>query len=274
MSARTSTSVPVTPRPASAVVLARAAGRTAYAPTAPSGAAGIEDFGIEVFMVRRHVRSEFVPDAFVFPGGSVGPDDAAAETAPGLCDGAPDGPTALGSGFRVAAIRECFEEAGVLLAMRQGDVASFMPDELPRLVALRAALNRHETTASAIARELGVTLATAELLHWAHWITPEPLPKRFDTHFFLAAMPVSQQAAHDQIETTAGVWIRPEDALARFETGDFPLVFATIHQLRALSGLGDLDDARGRFAGTAPRTIQPRIVQREGRAVIVLPDEE
>ncbi|HEX6796202.1 MAG TPA: hypothetical protein VF116_00660 [Ktedonobacterales bacterium] len=261
-----STPAPVTPRPASAVVLARPA--RSPSTDAPNTA------GIEVFMVRRHVRSEFVPDAFVFPGGSVGADDAEAEMAPGICDGAPDGPTALGTGFRVAAIRECFEEAGVLLAERLGELASFAPDELPRLTALRAALNRHETSTGAIAQALGVTLATAELLHWAHWITPEPLPKRFDTHFFLAAMPASQQAAHDQIETTAGVWIRPEDALARFEAGDFPLVFATIHQLRALTGLGNLDEARARFAGTTPRTIQPRIVQRDGRAVIVLPDEE
>ena len=180
MSAPTSTSAPVTPRPASAVVLARPAGRTPNAPTPPDGVAGIE-----VFMVRRHVRSEFVPDAFVFPGGSVGPDDAAAETAPGLCDGAPDGPTTLGTGFRVAAIRECFEEAGVLLAMRQGEAAGFTPDDLPRLAALRAALNRHETTTGAIAQALGVTLATAELLRssgpWGQAF-PEPV---FDGEFRL-----------------------------------------------------------------------------------------
>ena len=255
--------VPVTPRPASAVALAR-----------PARAHGADASGIEVFMVRRHVRSEFVPDAFVFPGGSVGADDAAAETTPGLCDGGPAGPTALGTGFRVAAIRECFEEAGVLLASRDGASAAYAPDELPRLTELRAALNARATTTADIARALGVTLATAELLHWAHWITPEPMPKRFDTHFFFAAMPKSQQAAHDQIETTAGIWVRPEDALARCEAGGFPLVFATVHQLRALSGLGDLDAARARFAGAAPRTIRPRIVQRDGRDVIVLPDEE
>ncbi len=255
-------SAPVTPRPASAVVLARPA-------HAAAGSAGIE-----VFMVRRHVRSEFVPDAFVFPGGSVGADDAAAESAPGLCDGATDGPTALGTGFRVAAIRECFEEAGVLLATRHGAPVTFAPDELPRLSELRDALNRRETTAGEVAQALEVTLATARLLHWAHWITPEPMPKRFDTHFFLAAMPESQQAAHDQIETTASAWVRPEDALARFEVGDFPLVFATIHQLRALTGLDSLEAARERFASHAPRTIRPRIVQRDGRPVIVLPDEE
>jgi 8-oxo-dGTP pyrophosphatase MutT (NUDIX family) len=255
-------SAPVNPRPASAVVLARSV-------STPSGASGLE-----VFMVRRHGRSAFVPGAFVFPGGSVSADDTAAESAPGICDGAPDGPTALGCGFRVAAIRECFEEAGVLLATRQGAPVAFAGDELSRLADLRAALNRHETTAADVARALDATLATATLLHWAHWITPEPMPKRFDTHFFLAAMPALQQAAHDQIETTAGIWIRPEDALARFEGGDFPLVFATIHQLRALTGLTSLADAHARFAGTTPRTIHPRIVQHDDRTVIVLPEAE
>lgn len=257
---------PVTPRPASAVVLAR--------PARPAAGLSGASAGIEVFMVRRHVRSEFVPDAFVFPGGSVGADDVATELVPGLCDVAPEGRTALGTGFRVAAIRECFEEAGVLLATRHGAPATFTTGELPRLAELRDALNRRETNAGDVARALDVTLATAELLHWAHWITPEPMPKRFDTHFFLAAMPERQQAAHDQIETTAGAWMRPEEALARFEAGDFPLVFATIHQLRALTGLGSLDAAREHFAGTSPRTVQPRIVQREGRDVIVLPGEE
>lgn len=266
------TSEPVTPRPASAVVLARPARLPSQSRSSASDASGVT--GIEVFMVRRHVRSEFVPNAFVFPGGSIAAADATAETTLGLCDGAPGGPTALGTGFRVAAIRECFEEAGVLLAMRQGAPADFTPDELSRLAALRAALNQRDTTIAEVARALSMMLATAELLHWAHWITPEPMPKRFDTHFFFAAMPDSQRAAHDQIETTAGTWVRPEDALARFAAGDFPLVFATIHQLRALTGLDDLAAARARFAGTSPKTIQPRIVQRDGRPVIVLPDEE
>ena len=100
----------------------------------------------------------------------------------------------------------------------------------------------------------------------------EAWPKRFDTHFFLAAMPAGQQAAHDQIETSAGIWIRPADALAHFETGAFPIVFATIHQLRALADLPDLAAAGERFTAI-PATIRPRIVQRDGHDVILLPDE-
>jgi len=250
---------PVTPRPASAVVLAR-----------ELAAGG----GIEVFMVQRHVRSEFVPDAFVFPGGSVNQGDIDAERAPDLCSPVPEGPTALGSGFRVAALRECFEEAGVLLARRGETTLTIPPEDVARFAGYRDSLYGQTATMASIAQREGLTLATGELLHWAHWITPEALPKRFDTHFFLAPMPSGQEAAHDRLETTAGVWTTPENALARSSAGDFPLVFATIRQLQALTGLASVAAARERFTAAPVRTVQPRVVQRDGQPVILLPDEE
>lgn len=253
----TTPAVPATPRAASATVMAR---------TRPVG-------GIEVFMVRRHVRSEFVPDVYVFPGGSVATADREAEQTPGACVAAGDGVTALGSGFRAAAIRELFEEAGALIALRDGAPLRVSPEDLSRLAADRAALNAHTTTILEVARREGVTLATDTLLHWAHWITPEAWPKRFDTHFFLVEAPEGQEAAHDDLETTQSAWITPEDALAAFERGEFPLVFATIHQLRALSGLVDVAAARTRFMDQTTRTIMPRIARRDGGEIILLPDE-
>ncbi|HEX8733636.1 MAG TPA: NUDIX hydrolase [Ktedonobacterales bacterium] len=249
--------VPATPRAASATVMARAR------------SAG----GIEVFMVRRHVRSEFVPNVYVFPGGSVAAADCEAERAAGVCVAAGDGVTALGTGFRAAAIRELFEEAGALVALRDGAPLRVTPDDLPHLAADRAALNAHTTTILEVARREGLALATDALLHWAHWITPEAWPKRFDTHFFLVEAPEGQEPAHDDLETTQSAWVTPEDALASFERGEFPLVFATIHQLRALSGLADVAAARARFAGLTPPTIMPRIVRRDGQDVILLPEE-
>lgn len=248
---------PVHPRPASAVVLSREA----------TG-------GVEVFMVRRHVRSEFVPDAFVFPGGSVMQSDIEAERAPRLCSPAEEGPTVLGTGFRVAALRECFEEAGVLLAWRDDTFLAIAPGDVERFASYRTSLYGKTETMEGIAQREGLTLATGELLHWAHWITPEASPKRFDTHFFLAPMPAGQQAAHDHLETTAGVWITPEDALARSSTGEFPIVFATIHQLRELTGLASVAEAQRRFTGATVRTIMPRMFQRDGKLVILMPDEE
>ncbi len=251
-------STPVLPRPAAAIVLLRAR----------------MGGGIEVFMVRRHVRSEFVPDVFVFPGGSVSPEDREAELAPGLCAPVGPGPTILGSGFRAAALRECFEEAGVLLATRDGRMLALGPGVAERFASYREKLNGRSLDLSAILRDEGLMLATDTLVHWAHWITPEAFPRRFDTHFFLTAMPEGQEAAYDQRETTDGTWITPEDALRRFEAGEFPLVFATIHQLRALTGLESIAAALARFAGTTPRTIMPRLVRRADADEILLPDEE
>lgn len=248
---------PVTPRPASATVMAR---------VRPAG-------GIEVFMVRRHVQSEFVPDVYVFPGGSVKQADREAEQAPGLCAPAGDGPTMLGSGFRAAAIRELFEEAGALVALRDGAPLAVTHADLPRLSAYRDGLNGKTATLLEVAQREGVILATDTLLHWAHWITPEAWPKRFDTHFFLVEAPDGQEPAHDDLEVTQSAWVAPEEALAGYERGDFPLVFATIHQLRELSGLADMAEARARFAGKAPRTIMPRVEQRDGQDVILLPWE-
>jgi 8-oxo-dGTP pyrophosphatase MutT (NUDIX family) len=252
----------VAPRPAAALALVRE-GRTG---------------GIAVFMVRRHVRSDFVPDVYVFPGGSVQESDRAVERTPGLCASAADGPTALGAGFRVAALRECFEEAGVLLAHRAASPAGPEPGraaqamgESAQLAALRAALNGGASIAD-IAASAGLTLATDALHHWSHWITPETFPKRFDTHFFLAAMPEDQEASHDRLETTDGIWIAPDEALARHEQGLFPLVFATVHQLRALAPLRSLDEARARFAGPV-RPTRPYVVTRDGEELILLPDE-
>jgi 8-oxo-dGTP pyrophosphatase MutT (NUDIX family) len=237
--------------------------------------------GIEVLMVRRQVKSDFAPDVYVFPGGSVQPGDRAAELAPGLCGagaGATDGPTALGSGLRVAALRELFEEAGVLLAARADGPAdaplAMEPDGVARLASLRDELIAARMTFAALAAAEGLRLATDTLLHWAHWITPERFPKRFDTHFFLAAAPPGQVAAHDNLEVTESVWVEPEDALARYERGAFPLVFATVHQLRDLRGLAGVAAARARFAGREPETIMPLAFPAEdGGFLVKLPND-
>src|SRR5581483_11434398 len=127
--------------------------------------------------------------------------------------GEPRGPARLGSGLRVTALRECFEEAGVLLAWRGEMPLAIGAGEINHWAAYRDALNARTMGLGEIAAREGLTLATDELVHWAHWITPEAWPKRFDTHFFLAAMPARQSAAHDRLEVTEGVWVTPEEAL-------------------------------------------------------------
>jgi 8-oxo-dGTP pyrophosphatase MutT (NUDIX family) len=232
---------PVAPRLASAVVLARSR----------------DGGGIEVFMVRRHVQSDFAPDVYVFPGGSVKPGDREAEATTGLSVPSGDGPTALGVGLRAAALRELFEEAGVLLAYRRDAPLTIEPDAAERFVRYRDDLCAGRGTLGSVAAREGLRLATDALIHWAHWITPEPFPKRFDTHFFLADAPGGQVATHDQIEVTESAWITPDDALAGYQRGQFPLVFATVRQLRELLGLANMDEARARFAGRTPEMIMP-----------------
>ncbi len=248
---------PVTPRPAAAVVLLREG----------------DDGRVAVFLVQRHSGSAFMPDVFVFPGGAVASSDAAVERRPELCAPAGTGATELGRGFRAAAVRECFEEAGVLLARRGGAPLVIASDDAPRFAAYRDALNARLLTLAEIVTREGLTLSTDELLHWAHWITPEESAIRFDTHFFLAAMPPGQEAAHDQLETTAGLWATPEEALERHDRGELPLSGPTLHQLRDLTGLAGTADAWARFRGRTPRTIVPRLDRRSGRTVIVMPDE-
>lgn len=255
---------PVTPRPAATCVLMR------------PHAGGSAGSGIEVFMVRRHIQSDFAPDVYVFPGGSVDAGDRLTEETPGLCAPVDEaaGAATLGDGFRVAALRECFEEAGVLLARHGAMPLAIGESDIAHFADYRAALHNHQLTMAALARQEGLTLATDSLTAWAHWITPEAMPKRFDTHFFLAEMPATQEAAYDHLETTDGIWITPEEASAGYGRGEFPLVFAQIHQLRDLHGLRSIDDARARFAGHQPPTIMPRVVERDGKPVILLPDEE
>jgi 8-oxo-dGTP pyrophosphatase MutT (NUDIX family) len=250
----------VEPRPAAAIVLLRER----------------SEGGIETFMVRRHVRSEFVPDVYVFPGGSVKPGDREAETVPNLCvlpTGDHLGETALGAGLRAAAIRELFEEAGVLLAGQDGHLLALPRGRAARFAEHRRQLQQDQTTLAAVIQAEGLVLATDRLTYFAHWITPAVMPKRFDTFFFIAAAPAEQQAAHDQLETTAGVWIQPAEALAQYEQGNFPLVFATIHQLQDLSAFARIADAEARLRSQAVPLMHPRAALRDGNIVIRLPGE-
>jgi 8-oxo-dGTP pyrophosphatase MutT (NUDIX family) len=253
------------PRQASAVMLLR---------DAPSGQ------GLEVFMVRRVIQSDFMPDVYVFPGGSVQKDDQIAEqtqdicreVTPGVAD--PEGRTALGQGVRAAAIRELFEEAGVLLAYQDGHMLAVNAENTERFAAYRQAFNAREGSLVELARGENLALATERLSYFAHWITPEGLPKRFDTHFFVTAAPSEQQAAHDQLETSEGVWISPLEALARAKRGEFPLVFATLHQLGDLAAFTSVAEALQATTTTYVKMHMPVLVERDGQFHVHLPEDQ
>jgi 8-oxo-dGTP pyrophosphatase MutT (NUDIX family) len=188
--------------------------------------------GIEVFMVVRNHQIDFASGALVFPGGKVDQadgDEAWAELAPQI-------PAAPDRSFFIAAGRETFEEAGLVLARRRGSDTILDADSADRLVeAYRAPLLKGEMSFVDIVRREELALAGDLLVPFAHWITPEVVPKRFDTHFFLVAAPMAQVGAHDGDESTEGIWIRPQQALEDAGAGNRTLVFATRMNLEKLS---------------------------------------
>ena len=254
----------VQPRMASAVMLLR---------DRPAGQ------GIEVFMVRRVIQSDFMPNVYVFPGGSVSQDDYATEVAEGVCapvaasPADPEGLTAAGKGVRAAAIRELFEEAGVLLAYRDGKVLPIPEEQVAHFDRYRRAFQQRQGSLEEMARAERLMLATDQLGYFAHWITPEGMPKRFDTHFFVTTAPAEQQAAHDRLETSEGIWIAPSEALARFERDEFPLVFATIYQLRELATFGSVKAALDHCAIHRVPARMPILVQEDGKARVFLQED-
>jgi 8-oxo-dGTP pyrophosphatase MutT (NUDIX family) len=205
---------------------------------------------LEVFMLRRHPRTAF-GSIHVFPGGVVDPSDASPDldaVAAGLTDVDASRQLAVprgGRAFWVAAVREAFEEAGVLLA-RHPDGTTVRFDHDPELEH-RFQLHRRTVHGGAmpfadVLREESLVLALDGVRYFSHWITPDGEPKRFDTRFFLARAPEGQTFAHDDAELIASEWVRPSDALARRAAGDFPLIEPTVRSLEDIGRFATCDD--------------------------------
>jgi 8-oxo-dGTP pyrophosphatase MutT (NUDIX family) len=253
---------------------------------APVGARGPDDpGGLEVFMLRRNLRSEFVGGAYVFPGGGVDDHDRHADLE-AVCRGRRDadasaqlGVDAGGLAFWVAAIRESFEEAGVLLAVeRDGDgrlIRLDDPEVADRFARHRVEVDRGERRLVDVCSDEGLELAVGDMHYFAHWITPDGAPRRYDTRFFVARAPEGQVPLHDDREVIANLWVRPSEALAAYEAGNFALIFPTMRSLVALERFGSADDllAAAATIGDVP-TMLPRIVDDEGGGLrIVLPGD-
>ena len=213
--------------------------------------------GPEVFMLRRTSNAVFAGGMYVFPGGKV---DAA--------DGEGD------EGYRVAAIRECYEEAGVLLAV---DAHGRMVDDGHPALAHRTAVYDGDVDVRALAGDHGLRLATDALPWMSHWITPKgETARRFDTRFFMAASPAGQTSHHDDNETVASMWVRPADALARWEVGELQLMPPTVTNLRFLAAHPTVAAAmEAAWAVGTPPCILPKIrLDAAGRFVgVAMPGE-
>src|SRR5882724_9964316 len=239
-------------QPAATVMLVR----SGASPDAPDAE------GLEVLMLRRHPESVFAADAWVFPGGRVdAADGVGAPVGPGPSD--EDASRALGlpSGGRaywVAAARECFEEAGILLA-RHRDSGAWLDTSSDwssaRLARYRREVHTGVTSLGALLEAEGLVLDLSGVHYVSHWITPpRRTARRFDTRFFVAEVPPDQVASHDAAETVESTWTAPAEALARGAAGEIHLVIPTIANLEALARFSSTAElvAAARAIGSVP----------------------
>jgi 8-oxo-dGTP pyrophosphatase MutT (NUDIX family) len=237
--------------------------------------------GPEVFMVRRHEGTGAFRGAHVFPGGRV--DDRDAEGVDdSWCDGIEHAVGQLGElsrdaalSFHVAAARELFEEAGVLLARRPP--GEFVPLDgaaaQARFEAYRHGVHTHERMLRQVLQAEGLRLALDALTLYAHWVTPPVEGRRFDTRFFAARVPRFQTPAHDATETTEGGWITPRTALAAGAGRGITLPPPTWTTLRELEAFRSVDEILDWSKAREIRRREPQLVQENGARILAMPGE-
>jgi 8-oxo-dGTP pyrophosphatase MutT (NUDIX family) len=241
------------PRPSASVILVR------------DGAEGLE-----TFMVQRHAHSPVAPSAYVFPGGTVRADDVEVELQPSdrkalarALSGRSDVPVPPDEAaeFYVSAVRELYEEAGVLLmrdhsgALLTVDAADTVFQE--QIASTRLALQARALSLAGVLADWAWQPAFDLLIPFSHWVTPAVLAARFDTRFFVAEMPPRQAALADTIETSEGIWLRPAQALE----GDYHTVYATAQHLRRLAPFASVSDLLTFARGKSILKVQPEIVE-------------
>ncbi|HEX2203680.1 MAG TPA: NUDIX domain-containing protein [Longimicrobium sp.] len=252
--------IPAPPRPAATVVLLRDA-----------------EGGPEALLLRRHGRSGFAAGAWVFPGGVVDKEDRSG----GLADRL-DGPTPaewaarLGMdepdeavGYVTAALREAFEETGILLARSDG-VSPEPADAAHALEVARRALLSNVVGLRDVAVGNGLRLRGDALVYIAHWITPEPEPRRYDTRFFAARSPEGAECTVHDAEMTDALWLRPAEAVERFRAGELEMLPPTVHTLERLAGHASWEALRAAVEAAPVPAITPRMRRHpEGVAIEV-----
>ncbi|MDP3736954.1 MAG: NUDIX hydrolase [Hyphomonadaceae bacterium] len=219
---------------------------------------------LEVLMVRRSAGMAFGASAWVFPGGKV----AAADADPRwdeISDGDyPDYERSL----RIAAAREVFEESGLVLATR-----ALSTDECAPLDTMRGKVEADPALFIEMMREAGLRLALDRLVPFAHWITPNFEPRRFDTHFFLVNAPEGQIVRHDGREAVDHSWVSPADLLERRKRGEAKLMFPTRLNIQVLAQTATAAAAEAAARAKTVVTVEPRVEDRGDSKVLVIPAE-
>jgi 8-oxo-dGTP pyrophosphatase MutT (NUDIX family) len=237
--------------------------------------------GPEVFMVRRHQDTAFMGGAYVFPGGRV--DAADHDGSDAWCDGLEPATAQLSSldaevavAFHVAAARELFEEAGVLLARDAGgNFVSLTGDEVhARFNAYRLDVHGGRATLRSIVEREQLRLALDALVLFAHWVTPPIDTRQFDTRFFMARVPPDQTPAHDETETTHSSWLTPSYALAQAVSSHIVLPVPTWTTIRELERFATVDAAMRWAKGRRVVARMPLLItQDDGTRLLVIPGD-
>jgi 8-oxo-dGTP pyrophosphatase MutT (NUDIX family) len=266
---------PAAARDAATVMVLRAA---VFGDTVVADAGG----GVEVLMLRRTAAMKFAPGAYVFPGGSVDP----ADSDPAIGWHGPD-PAEFGARLGAsaemaralvcAAVRETFEESGVLLA-GSPDGGPLAAPSGPAWDADRAALAAGDVTLAELLSRRGLVVRADLLVPWARWITPEGEPRRFDARFFAAALPAGQVATEHAAESDHLAWLRPADAIAAARAGEISLLpptATTLNGFAAAGAVGAAGDGVAEILARPPliEPIMPLLERADGEAWLYIPDE-
>lgn len=227
--------------------------------------------GLEVFMVVRHHQIDFASGALVFPGGKAAPGDHDPRVRE-RCHGA-EGLTDEEIALRACAIREAFEECGILLARKAGKYTLVGPNLIEAYDGWRPRLDKGEATIMELLEDADLYLALDVLVPYAHWVTPEMMPKRFDTYFYLAVAPADQLALHDGREHVDSAWLNPGAALKECEDGKWTIIFPTRLNLEKLAPASSAADAIARAKADDIRTVTPQLVKTDTGHILRIRDD-
>ena len=234
---------------------------------------------LEVLLLERHGASAFAPGALVFPGGKLDPTDAQLDPTRVRCTDPERWADRLGVAgadaavaMLVAAVRETFEEAGILLVRGDG-AAPALPANLAVTRARMAARDGAYDWREWLARH-ELVLDLEAMARWSWWLTPQGEPRRYDTRFLVAGLPAGQAATHDEVETTSMRWIRPADALTAHAEGRLHVIFPTRRTLEQLAAHPDAASvlAAARSEAVDLRRIEPSVVRVDGAPMVQHPD--
>lgn len=240
------------------------------------------DTGLEVLVQERHLETDFVGGALVFPGGRVEEGDRGLDAALWVGGDPADVGARMGTdergglGLLVAAARESFEEAGLLFAV-DAEGRPIPADVLarPEVDAARAALAARDDGGdlAALLRAQGLRLQLDGFHPFAWWVTPEGMHRRYDTRFFVAAVPPAQvdAARSDHVETTSARWLTPAACLAGGEEGRFTVIFPTRKVLAELAEFTTVAELLAAAADRRPPRIQPEVIEVDGTVMVQHP---